>query len=111
MVLAGSMIRGAEYVCENCGSGVRFSGSLSHARSIMQVTTVDESTSFDVMVRPDGPWVFLDKGEESILETLDFDSDRAVAIATGSMIETRLERAIRNRFQRDNAIEERFFSA
>jgi hypothetical protein len=53
----------------------------------------------------------LDKGEESILETLDFDSDRAVAIVTGSMIETRLERAIRNRFQRDNAIEERFFSA
>jgi DNA-binding MltR family transcriptional regulator len=41
---------------------------------------------------------------------LDHDSDRAVAIITGSMVENRLERAIRSRLQRDKAIENRLFN-
>jgi hypothetical protein len=109
MLAASAMFRGAEYVCENCGAGVAFSSSLSHARTTIRGETLDQSVSFDVTVRPDGLWVFLDDGEKSILDTLDFDSDRAVAIVIGSMIESRLERAIRNRFQRDRDIEDRFF--
>jgi DNA-binding MltR family transcriptional regulator len=109
MISAGSMMRGTEYICEGCGTGVTFSGSLSHARSTVQVQRFDKTTSFTVTTRPDGVWVFLDDGEKSILDTLDFDSDRAVAIVTGSMIETRLERTLRNRFRPDKRIEGRLF--
>jgi hypothetical protein len=109
MIPVSEMVRGGEYICENCGTGVKFSGSLSHSRNSIEVQMLDQSTPFSVTHRPDGVWVFLDDGEKSILDTLDFDSDRAVAIVTGSMIEIRLERALRNRFQRDKDIEGRLF--
>jgi hypothetical protein len=66
---------------------------------------------FNVIFTPDGPWVFLDGGEKTLLHTLYLDSDRAVAIVVGSMMEVRLQRAMLSKLHRDEKIEKRLYHA
>jgi DNA-binding MltR family transcriptional regulator len=64
---------------------------------------------FNVYNDEEGVWEFTEDEEKSIIESLKKDSDRAVAIIAGSMIETRLESAILARTRRDSVVENRLF--
>jgi hypothetical protein len=104
------VVRGLDYICEKCGIHVE-----SHAKSprpwgVIEMRRGDDRHLIKAMQRLDGIWVFLDEGEQSILAALDNDSERAIAILIGSMIENRLERAMLARFCREKKIERRVFS-
>ena len=64
---------------------------------------------YNLIVSRDGVWELADGDEKSIIDELSSDSDRAVAIIAGSMIETRLETSILCRTRRDPIIEDRLF--
>src|SRR5450759_853097 len=64
---------------------------------------------YNLIVSRDGVWELADGDEKSIIDELSSDSDRAVAIIAGSMIETRLATSILCRTRRDPIIEDRLF--
>ena len=93
---AFKMMREAAEICDGCGSRidmkfqtkpmVKISGKVQGDNG----QGGDESADIQVVQRLDGMWFFVDGDEAQILETLDHDSDRAVAVIVGSMIENRL---------------------
>lgn len=104
------LLRGLRVNCDNCGSYIT-TNPHSTTPDILRRTLsgLGETLSSDVVLRRDGLWLFLDEAERAIIGTLDFDSDRAVALVFGSMVESRLERVILSRSQRNGKIEERLF--
>jgi DNA-binding MltR family transcriptional regulator/predicted RNA-binding Zn-ribbon protein involved in translation (DUF1610 family) len=105
-------LRGVEYICDGCGAAIESVAKTTRSRVVkFRTQGAGVSNDFDVAVQPGGVWVFLDAAEESVLQVLDHDSDRAVAIIVGSMIEARLQRAILARVHRDKKIEERCLQA
>ena len=107
-----SMFRGLEFICEGCGSPIETSSVMAAPTAKLSVINPNipgEGVTIDITLRSDGAWVFLNEDERSILDTLDHDSDRAVAIIVGSMIEDRLKRAILSRLYRHKTIEDRMF--
>lgn len=63
------------------------------------------SANWDVVVRSDGFWMFSAAHEHQVVDSLELQSDRAVAVILGSLVEGRLEMAIRSRLRRDVAVE------
>jgi hypothetical protein len=110
MLIANAILRGTDYICEKCGAHIQFSHSTPPATATIRYSIIYETTTLEMNKRPDGLWVFLDEGERSVLDILDHESDRSVAIVIVSMIENRLERAIRSRSCRDEKIENRLFN-
>jgi hypothetical protein len=105
-----AIIRGGESFCEACGTVIETLPGAPTARSVrLRAKTPSDEQELEVTIRRDGPWVFLDDAERSVVSSLEHDSDRAVAIIIGSLIENRLHRAILARISRDAAIEARLF--
>jgi DNA-binding MltR family transcriptional regulator len=93
-ILARALVRGTEYICENCGKHVKFSGSITRARrTTVHVSHPYEADPVKITLTPDGVWALMDS-DLSILDVLNFDSDRAVALIIGSMLENRLQTII-----------------
>jgi Mannitol repressor len=103
------LIQGVEYICDRCGVQISTSGGTAQPTGTVILSRGEETLPLQVIQRSDGFWIFLNDGERSILSVLDNDSERAVAIVVGSMIENRLERALLAKFRRDKKIEERMF--
>lgn len=110
MVLALALLRGTDWICRNCGAHIELSPNAGPSGMTVRYSTGQEDTTVELATRADGLWAFLDQGERSILDVLDHDSDRSVAVITGAMIERRLEQAIRNRSCRNETIEARLFN-
>jgi DNA-binding MltR family transcriptional regulator len=108
---AKSLLRGLNYICEGCGMRVQSSPNSDIPSGVIGAQRGHENLNIQVIKRPDGVWVFLDDGEKSILSTLDLDSERAIGIVIGSMIENRLQRAMLAKFHRSKQIEERLLQA
>jgi DNA-binding MltR family transcriptional regulator len=105
-LLALWIIRGGSVACDGCGSRIemKFFYSKPAVRMVGKVEGCNEqgdteSAEVHVVQRPDGLWFFLNDDEAQILETLDHDSDRAVAVIVGAMIENRLERGLKARMR------------
>jgi len=64
---------------------------------------------YNLIVIREGVWELATDDEKSIIDDLNKDSDRAVAIIAGSMIEARLETSILCRTRREPIIEDRLF--
>lgn len=76
----------------------------------LTLTRGSEVWKFPFVVLEDGIWVFRSEGEKSVLETIEHESDRAIAIVVGSMIESRLQHAILGKIIRANKdVENRMF--
>jgi mannitol repressor len=71
----------------------------------------EKEATFDLTIRKDGVWQFADDNERSVLDVLEHDSDRSVAIVIGSMVEIRLKNAILARCRRDAKVEERLWQS
>jgi hypothetical protein len=97
--VAAMLLRGMTTNCDGCGAQIRtFPASAKLDNSaILKVEGYGESVHLQVTQRVDGVWFFLDDDEAEILKTLDHDSDRAVALIVGSMIDHRLKRALKVR--------------
>jgi hypothetical protein len=101
---------GANYVCDGCELRVRTGMNTTPSWAVIEARrTTGETFKCFAILRNDGLWLFLDEGELSVLQNLDNDSERAIAIVIGSMIETRLQRAIVARFRRNQALESSLF--
>ena len=100
-----SLIRGIKYLCAECGAEIVISAKSSTSRSV----TVRSSNGVEyiIVVREDGVWAFLDENEKAVLEVLEHDSERTIAIVVGSMVESRLQATLLARWQRDEKIEKR----
>lgn len=103
-LLALRIMRGGSVACDGCGSRIemKFFYSKPAVRMVSKVEGRNEqgdteSAEVRIVQRPDGMWFFLSDDEVQILETLDHDSDRAVAVIVGAMIENRLERGLKVR--------------
>lgn len=103
-LLALRIMRGGSVACDGCGSRIemKFFYSKPAVRIVSKVEGRNEqgdteSAEVRIVQRPDGMWFFLSDDEVQILETLDHDSDRAVAVIVGAMIENRLERGLKVR--------------
>ena len=57
-----------------------------------------------------GVWTYETDTEKEIFESLATDTDRAAGIVAGSLIDIRLEAAIRHRLRRDGKVEDALFS-
>lgn len=108
---AKSIIRGVEKICERCGAQIetlpRSVNASSH--STIAIESGGQSYAFDISFRTDGIWVLLDDAERTVLDVLEYDSDRSIAIIVGSLIENRLKRVILARINRHDEIESRLF--
>jgi hypothetical protein len=104
---------GISTVCEGCGAHLECAPQSFDLTGVVSFTYTcsNESKIVQVVERPDGIWVFLDDDEKALPSSLDFDSDRSVAIIVGSMIEARIKKSLLARFKRDKAVEGRMFSA
>jgi len=91
---------------EGCLVGSKGSGR-GRSKSSVEVDSITgaRSRKFGMLVSPDSVWTFETKIEENIFRQLSADNDRAVAIVAGSMIDIRLEQAIRHRLRRNSDIE------
>lgn len=109
--VARSILRGCEFICDGCQSTIEMGSITSTPLAKVRVANpIDETEAMvDLILRQDGAWVFLNEYERSVLDALDHDSDRAVAIIVGSMIEERLKRALLSNMERHKPIEERMF--
>lgn len=56
-------------------------------------------------------WVASSDAEYSAIQSLQNDSDRAVAIVGAALVETRLEQALKSHFQQDAALLEKMFGS
>ena len=112
---AFKMMREAVEICDGCGSRidmkfqtkpmVKISGKVQGNNGQGSC----ESADIQVVQRLDGMWFFLNEDEAQILETLDHDSDRAVAVIVGSMVESRLQRALKVRMPQDKKAIDKVF--
>jgi hypothetical protein len=104
---------GINTTCEGCGAHVESPPNAYILNTVgsFKYSVGNESQIVQVVQRPDGVWVFLDDDEKALLASIDFDSDRSVAVMVGSMIEARIKKALVARLKRDKAIEGRMFSA
>jgi len=112
---AFKMMREAVEICDGCGSRIDMKFQTKPMVKISGKVQGDndqgghESADVQVVQRLDGMWFFLKEDEAQILETLDHDSDRAVAVIVGSMIENRLQRALRVRMPQDKKAIDKVF--
>ena len=110
---ADQLLRGLNATCSRCGTHFQTLPGSAEAITSFKIVVQHgtEHAEFEVTQRRDGGWVFLDADEKSILDVLDHDSDRAIAVIVGSMIENRLKRAMLAKMRRDKKIETRLFQA
>lgn len=109
-----AMIRGLEYICEGCSAEITSTPSGSpkgRSAKVKYTVSPGHSHTFDLTVRTDSVWSFLSDDERSLMRVLDFDSDRAIALIVGSMIENRLKDTILERMVRNDEIENELFRA
>lgn len=109
---AQRILRGLSYVCDACGRAIQFHSNSTRPSydATLTITGREESITVNAAIRTDGVWFFIAPDEAEILPTLDHDSDRAVAVIVGAMIENRLERALRARMpHNDSKTLERIF--
>lgn len=115
MFLALRMLRADVETCDGCGARIDMKFSTKPAvKMVGRVQGANdqggqETADVQVVQRLDGMWFFLDEDEAQILETLDHDSDRAVAVIVGSMIENRLKRALKVRMPQDKKAIDKVF--
>ena len=104
------LIRGTEYTCIGCAAQIESKpGKPRSLTAAVRIADKHKAQEFEFVLRTDGVWFLQNEAEKTILDVLDHDSDRAVAIIVGSMIERRLEQAILARSKRDEIIENRLF--
>lgn len=104
------MVRRIEFICDKCGTPTEISSATSKPVAKVRLAKPGFADQvFDFIVLSDGPWCFIDEGERSILNSIEMDSDRAIAIIVGSMIEERIQTALITRMTRDKKIEDRMF--
>jgi hypothetical protein len=107
---ASKLLRGTDFFCGKCGAAV-VSDQEFNSNVVEKITKIIGGIpkEFIVMTTTEGTWALRNEDERSVLDTMTDDSDRAAALVIGSMIESRLEDAIKARLIDDQDILERLF--
>lgn len=82
---------------------------MAHEVNINSVNEDGKTRTFNMQIGPRAIWHVANDHEKAILETLDTDSDRAVAIVAASMVEARLDTVLNMGMQGDKIVRERMF--